>query len=1586
MFSPITSTQSMLSSLVEMARRQLNLANVSDADMNDSLEGIINVFESIPLVLRALQVAKDAGDVILAFVMAFKLFTRGNVISHTLDIYSWVETQLKTMSASVTPLNGFEIQSGMEFDWCIEGAKSLFSLDKMKKGLGLYKSARHCALLTKMQDMFCYFISFGIITNLKFKNAVLKYEDIDNSSRDRALRSKKYDSLEGFILSMLENVVWIIERTVQAVQLGSFTPFLHNGDSYSKWVDLAHKVLLDQHKMSSPEAFADEGFNESNFHKDLDTVLEHGAYMLKYVTEVKEKSMISKVLTEVRIMAVRFKSKDYAQRDRKPPFSVLISGDSKICKSQFQTILFHQYGKVHKLDIAPERMWTRNPLDKFYSGYSPAKWCIRIDDIAQFSPNLGVLDPTLGDIIMIANGVAMVAPMGDLADKGVIPVRPQLLLATTNREDLNAHAYFSCPLAVRRRFPYVIHLEVKDEFCAYEMINGKPTKTTMVDESKIPPLQDGELMDIWNITLQKLIAAPGVKDGKDGSHPKLEPIAVFTDIYDFLELFSQLSITFGEHQSLGAVATEKMAQVEICPACYRPVCKCRCEVETGITQLSAEDLITHWELHGRFPDAYYEFIQSVHSVDDMSVQSTIRIPLRPGYVEILPLDSDTESDEDEMIANAMLDYDRRTLLTKCLDWCDDQLDIAHALARVAVASGRCTLDCARDTVLALRDKGIEISENMLTRVGDILIFYQLRKFRKKFSDMGDQIQSLWRTWKVELICGLLIGGWTLYKVSTVCWNWIKKDDELQGGSPSVFIKDDKENPWIRDEMILSDYYVPTMTSGWKNSGLSSTDILHRIGQNVVHIDAEFIDDLGPHYMPATATCISGFLYMTNNHCLPEVHDLTIHMSSQPNINQLTQNIAFKLVQSQIYRLVDQDLAFFQCRCTPPRADLSKLFFKKQFKDLKCVGAYVHCRKNEFRFTNSTAILRPTMTSLLGTSQVSWLSKVKETTVKGDCGSPLVAFTPAGPIILGIHQFACKGEDQVGAVEVLDECIEFALKAFEPQPQCGEPSFITEHLGPLNDKSVLRWETEGQARVYGSTVRSSFRSAPKSHVVDTIISQAAQDEGFVKRCVPPVMKGPEVWHKNVEPTVTQEFCVDATILEECVTAFSTDVTQALCEQDFREMIILDDVAALNGIRGVKFIDKINRNTSMGYPYRKSKRNFLVPVECTEDYPDAMEYSAEVKAEVELIKARYAVGQRYMPVFSMSLKDEPVTEEKARIKKTRGFMGGPAAWQLVVRKHLLAFVRVFQRNPFIFEGAPGMNVNSCTWFDLYEYLTTFGEDRIVAGDYAKFDKRMSPQFIMAAFDFICLILKSAGWSEEQLLVIQCIACDIAFPVTDVQGDFVEFLGSNPSGHALTVIVNCIVNSLYMRYVFALLAPVGINVAQFKNYVKLITYGDDNTMGVSNEASFFNHTAIQAALAKIKVVYTMADKESASVPFVSIRDITFLKRRFVVEKDGRVSCPLEWASIEKMLTTCVQSKSVGPEKQAIDTIRSAIGEFFQYGPVIFEQNVRKMRKIIEVSGISDFVEVATFPTYDQLLKAHYLACTVDCERCSCALERLE
>jgi len=410
-------------------------------------------------------------------------------------------------------------------------------------------------------------------------------------------------------------------------------------------------------------------------------------------------------------------------------------------------------------------------------------------------------------------------------------------------------------------------------------------------------------------------------------------------------------------------------------------------------------------------------------------------------------------------------------------------------------------------------------------------------------------------------------------------------------------------------------------------------------------------------------------------------------------------------------------------------------------------------------------------------------------------------------------------------------------------------------------------------------------------------------------------------------------------------------------------VYDDDTAVNGATGVAYVDKINRGTSAGNPWKKSKKYFMKAACPRGTLLDPVDVDEEIMDRVRVCEAKYKAGERYMPVFCAHLKDEGTKFAKIKAKKTRVFTGAPFCWTIVVRKYLLSVVRVVQNNRFLFESAPGTVAQSLEWQQIRTYLTKHGDDRLIAGDYGSFDKSMPPCVILAAFDIVSSICRAAGYSDDALAVVSGIAADTAFPLVDFNGDLIEFFGSNPSGHPLTVIINGLANALYMRYCYAILSPAG-ECSNFKRDVSLMTYGDDNAMGVSKDASFFNHTAIQGVLARVGIKYTMADKESASVPYINIADVSFLKRIWRFDKEvGAYLCPLEETSIEKMLTVCVKSKTITMEEQAIAVIETAVREYFFYGRARFELESQKLREVMMENHLEIYVQESTFPSWDQL-----------------------
>jgi len=265
---------------------------------------------------------------------------------------------------------------------------------------------------------------------------------------------------------------------------------------------------------------------------------------------------------------------------------------------------------------------------------------------------------------------------------------------------------------------------------------------------------------------------------------------------------------------------------------------------------------------------------------------------------------------------------------------------------------------------------------------------------------------------------------------------------------------------------------------------------------------------------------------------------------------------------------------------------------------------------------------------------------------------------------------------------------------------------------------------------------------------------------------------------------------------------------------------------------------------------------------------------------------------------------------------------------VRMYLIMFMKVFQSDFRRFECAVGADAESPDWAAFRAYLTKFGDPNVFDGDHSKFDKFMAQETVLAAFEVIEFIIRQGLFTQAQLLVVWCIAFDISSPFMDFNGDLIQLMGTNPSGNPLTVIINCIVNSLMMRYCYYLKNG---TLEGFEREVNLLTYGDDVVAGVK-DPNKFSHTIVADGLASVGLKFTMADKEAEAVPLRGIDEVDFLKRRFVV-RDGWVYSPIAIETLEKMLTVRVASGSINEYEQCSAVLNSLLRLAYQHGKEVFQ-----------------------------------------------------
>lgn len=373
-------------------------------------------------------------------------------------------------------------------------------------------------------------------------------------------------------------------------------------------------------------------------------------------------------------------------------------------------------------------------------------------------------------------------------------------------------------------------------------------------------------------------------------------------------------------------------------------------------------------------------------------------------------------------------------------------------------------------------------------------------------------------------------------------------------------------------------------------------------------------------------------------------------------------------------------------------------------------------------------------------------------------------------------------------------------------------------------------------------------------------------------------------------------------------------------ELKLLVPLSLADAINGNDKVTWVERLKMDTSAGYPWNKRKLELLEvrPVPVTQR-ASGFEYSLPKNMHEQYCTYFFHLISR-TPItypYKGTQKDEAISPEKNKTRGPRLFCAANLYVIIAGRMLFGSYIRIAQRNPFISWAAVGMNAASKIWGMLWAFISYFGAHRIIAGDYSNFDQNMSPIFTSAAYAIIIALLRHSGnYSPEEISACQSWAFEAIYPTLIVDGDIFSVAGTNPSGNPLTVHINCIVNVLFIMYVWV---GVGNNVEEFFIYVRMMTYGDDNLIAVHVKIENFNYWTIHVELGKIGVKYTPADKSLAveGKQFDEIKDIAFLKRSFEL-RDGFYFAPLDFSSIAKTFNCWMKSKE-SDQKHGLATFMS-------------------------------------------------------------------
>lgn len=1505
-----------VSSITDYKVQSLNLNYLAPLIFKcDDVNWMIKLLEDVGILVHYLCKSKSFSEYSMAILLFVKLRTDGPILNS--DLLSQLEEYFKRLFGE------HEVQGVEE---CLSSARQYLNrFDEVKKS----------PIFTKLYKFSMYALSLSLFKKLGLTFDFLGYSRLESE----AIRRRYHRGID-FYRTMADTALFLCERGYQCVKTGEMDPIFHSGATYQDFYDKSTKLLQQSLLLNEPALY---GFTEFEFLSDLDKSIEHGENIYKHATRIGEEDRTTVRSYVNKLLTVKFDlmTRSRARESRKPPMSVLIYGDTSVGKSSITDMIFQYYGKLRGLPTSSEYKYTRNPAANFADGFRTMQWCYQLDDIAFMNPDAAPNgDRSVLEILQLINAVPYVPDQAALEDKGRIPFRGELVIATTNRKDLHAHPYFSCPSAVQRRFPFVIDVKPKPQ---YRNAAG------MLDSTAIGDIEFDDFPDLWDFTIEKVV--PTTTRANHTVNANYVVIHKDLSLREFLLWFKETVENHHINQDRVSRSVNKMSTVQLKICCQLPPSQCTCNVEVQAknTHVEVGFLSKLWSFvfNSAMMILYLYYICIAWDLVWPRIKLAYYICKRYGRKILVILYIQYR------IVRWTIDFNNRWFFWKI---------------RMQMWFYSTNADC--------------LSENL-----------RLRFERSYFKSLGDRIQrSIGYPAFLAIFVGFLASGVALYKFKTSIYS-VQADSPLASsdeeseeelsiseeiGKPPVPGDNERMNPWkASDSHELSSFDFTCKALSWNR--FEKDQVIELLSRNCYFVTVRWdcpTDKVGK-YKIARMTCLGGRIFMMNKHLLPPpaVTHFRMELRSQPNNPGVTANRVLFVTRS-MFLFDSSDIALISLGDMDAHRSIVDLFITQSFQGLhdgfvmnRDASAQVVVR-NTIRYKyhekyycsyfeeSGTYPFVPT-----------WFGRSDLPTEDGDCGSLHIVMTGYGPVILGIHYLGRGNE--VGCIDIRKEYLEKRLQAIEePQIQSSHPllssSKVKRELGSLHTKSVVNYIEEGSARVYGSFVGSAESGSKrfKSMVEITPMAHELSNHGYAIKHGPPCLTGWEPKRKALIEMVNINNRMDHMLLKECADSFLSDIMSKLPSSEMSKLHVYDTFTSINGAAGISYVDKINRTTSAGCPWKKSKKHFMIPIEPKNDLLDPITFNDDVMERVEHMTDSYFRGYRSHMVFSASLKDEATSFLKILNKKTRVFTGAPLDGTIVIRKFYLAFIRLIQSNRFVFECGAGTIAQSLEWEEIMKYLTTFGTNNIVAGDYKNFDKSMFAYVIWLSFWILIQIAKRSGnYSFREIIALYGIAEDIAFPTVDFFGELIAFFGSNPSGHPLTVIINSLANSLYMRYAYASLNPAG-HCRDFQEYVHLMTYGDDNVMGVHPSHYWFNHTAIQEILGRCGITYTMAEKDAESKPFISIKDVSFLKRTWRYDEDiGAYVGPLDHESINKMLMVWKRSKSISSKEQCIAVITSVVREYFWYGRATFELKKNMLQNLIPLWDLELYVQDSTFPSYEEL-----------------------
>jgi hypothetical protein len=502
----------------------------------------------------------------------------------------------------------------------------------------------------------------------------------------------------------------------------------------------------------------------------------------------------------------------------------------------------------------------------------------------------------------------------------------------------------------------------------------------------------------------------------------------------------------------------------------------------------------------------------------------------------------------------------------------------------------------------------------------------------------------------------------------------------------------------------------------------------------------------------------------------------------------------------------------------------------------------------------------------------------------------------------------------------------------------QSSSDTIHVNPILSRTGL--DVEGDYLSVG--VGKLLPRPVKTNLNESLI----HNEIYPTQTKPAFLRETMIDGKKIDPLkkgICKAFTVQPRLNNKILKIAAHDVRNQFkyTRNDIRRVLTYEE--ALKGVDGCEYACGINRTTSAGFPWvfnvkTCGKRDWLGT---TEEWDVD---NSELRECVDNVIAKAKNNERSDVVFISTLKDERRPIEKVNSGKTRVFEAGPMHYTVCIRKYFLGFVESVMRNRIDNEVCVGVNVYSNDWNRLGCALSKYG-NKVIAGDFSNFDGSLHQEILWE----ICKIINS--WyddGEENARVRNVLFEEIVNSVVLVDGILIQKTHSQPSGNPLTVIINSLFNQIVMRMAY-LLAKEEQDLpllCDFTDHVSMATYGDDNALNIAEDViEWYNQVSITKHLKTFGLTYTDEAKTGICVPFRSLSDINFLKRKFVKNESGVFVAPLLIETVRDMCNW-VRGKEI--RSATIENVGNALLEFALHGPGTYDYESNLIDKALKAKRL--------------------------------------